>query len=192
MDRSQLEEYARSSLVFYGLDLSRISSVLITQIWNHELNRSLNVHSIGDELKRIERGSSKKVGMFKHLPLKGLYKAHFFDARFIYGNINAEFGFEYGGNKKLDKVISQAFEQSKSSYTNDEMAMFLAHKLTVKTIENRAQKGNLSGEWIVYQIHEGQNYYLALGRHKESDQDIYDRVQAAYRLDFPFLVSTGT
>ncbi|HIF5880535.1 TPA: hypothetical protein ACX3FY_004703 [Vibrio parahaemolyticus] len=192
MDRSQLEEYARSSLVFYGLDLSRISSVLIAQIWNHELSRSLNVHSIGDELKRIERGSSKKVGMFKHLPLKGLYKAHFFDARFIHGNINAEFGFEYGGNKKLDKVISQAFEQSKSAYINDEMAMFLAHELTVKTIENRAQKGNLSGEWIVYQIHEGQNYYLALGRHKESDQDIYDRVQAAYRLDFPFLVSTGT
>ncbi|ENO1827555.1 hypothetical protein BBM40_19485 [Vibrio parahaemolyticus] len=192
MDRSQLEEYARSSLVFYGLDLSRISSVLIAQIWNHELNRSLNVHSIGDELKRIERGSSKKVGMFKHLPLKGLYKAHFFDARFIHGNINAEFGFDYGGNKKLDNVISQAFEQSKSPYSSDEMAMFLAHELTVKTIENRAQKGNLSGEWIVFQIHEGQNYYLALGRHKESDQDIYDRVQAAYRLDFPFLVSTGT
>ncbi|MEP7735912.1 hypothetical protein [Vibrio parahaemolyticus] len=192
MDRSQFEEYARSSLVFYGLDLSRISSVLIAQIWNHELNRSLNVHSIGDELKRIERGSSKKVGMFKHLPLKGLYKAHFFDARFIHGNINAEFGFDYGGNKKLDNVISQAFEQSKSPYSSDEMAMFLAHELTVKTIENRAQKGNLSGEWIVFQIHEGQNYYLALGRHKESDQDIYDRVQAAYRLDFPFLVSTGT
>ncbi len=75
MDRSQLEEYARSSLVFYGLDLSRISSVLLVQIWNHELNRSLNVHRIGDELKRIERGSSKKVGIFKHLPLKGGFVA---------------------------------------------------------------------------------------------------------------------
>ncbi|WPK55475.1 hypothetical protein [Vibrio fluvialis] len=192
MDRRQLEEYARSSLVFYGLDLSRISSVLIVQIWNHELDRSLNVHSIGDELKRIERGSSKKVGMFKHLPLKSLYKSHFFDARFIRGNINAEFGFEYGGNKKLDKVINQAFEHSESAYINDEFIMFLAHELTVKAIENRAQKGNLSGEWIVYQIYEGQNYYLTLGCHKESDQDIYDRVQAAYRLDFPFLVSTGT
>lgn len=191
MDRNQLEEYANSSLAFYGLDLSRISSVLIAQIWNHEVNRSLSVHCIGDELKRIERGNSKKVGIFKHLPLKGLYKAHFFNASFIRGNINAEFGLEYCGNTKLDKTLNQAFEQYKSGYTNDEICMLLAHEFTVMTIEERAHKGKLSGEWIIYQVYEGNNYYLALGCHKESDQDIYDRVKAAYRLNFPFLMDTS-
>ncbi|HCH5604923.1 MULTISPECIES: hypothetical protein [Vibrio harveyi group] len=192
MNNEELQEYAKSSLVFYGLDLSRISSVLIAQIHHFETKRILSVHGIGDQLKRIESGSASRVGQFKHLPLKGLYKSHFFDARFFLGNMNAQYGFDRGGNANLDKVIHRAFEQNTSGYCDDEMAMFLAHEMTVGMFEKRAQKQKLTGEWIIFQEYQGNKYYLCVASHLEDDNDIYERVKLACMINFPFLMESGT
>ena len=187
MNRNELIQYAKSSNVFYGLDLSRISSVLIAQIFHFERTRTLNVHNIGDELKRIESNNSNKSSIFKHLPLKGLHKTHFFDACFILGNMNAEFGFDKGGNKKLDNIIDEAFQRNNSGFVDDKMVMFLAHEMTVAAFEKRALQKKLSGEWIIYHVYENQYYYLTLASHRENDNLIYERVKTAYKLNFPFL-----
>lgn len=184
--RDQLLEYANNGLVFYGIDLSRVSTKLISQIYEFELARAFNIHGIGDELKMLEDGTSKKVGVFKHLPLKGLYKAHFFDARFIKGNLDAHFGFSRGGNKRLDQVIQEALDGNKSGY-DDEFCAYLAHNLPIGAIEARAQKGKLSGEWIIFQRYNDKNYYLLLASHSDGDENIYKKVRAVYDTDFPFL-----
>ncbi|WP_421185272.1 hypothetical protein [Aeromonas enteropelogenes] len=192
MNNEELKEYAKSSLVFYGLDLSRISTVLIAQIHYFETKRILSVHGIGDQLKRIESGNASKVGRFKHLPLKGLYKSHFFDARFLLGNMNAQYGFDRGGNANLDKIIHKAFEQNTSGYYDDEMAMFLAHEMTVGMFEKRAHKQKLTGEWVIFKEYQGNKYYLCVASHLEDDNDIYERVNLAYQSSFPFLMEPGT
>lgn len=187
MDRQELINYANSTSIFHTLDLSRVSSVLLTQVIQLESARIMNVHSVGDELMRIEKDLSHKVGSFKHNPLKGLHKAHFFNSSFILGNINAEFGLERGGNKSLDKLIREAFERNTSGYVDDDMAMFLAHNLTLMALEKRAKENRLSGEWIIFQIFNNKKYYLSIASHKESDHDIYNRIKLAYQIDFPFL-----
>ncbi|WP_217970258.1 hypothetical protein, partial [Vibrio metoecus] len=192
ISKDELLEYAKSSLVFYGLDLSRVSTVLIAQILQMESNRTINVHSIGDELKRIESGRSKRVGTFKHLPLKGLSKAHFFDALFILANIKAEFGFENGGNKRLNKIITEAFQRNESGYLDEKMEMFLAHETTIGALDKRSLENRLTGEWIVFKEYQGVKYYLSVASHTEDDSDIFKRVQMAYEIDFPFLQISDT
>ncbi|EGQ8609135.1 hypothetical protein GNT15_24125 [Vibrio parahaemolyticus] len=190
--KGELLEYAKSSLVFSGLDLSRVSSILIAQILQMESNRAINVHSIGDELKRIEAGKSKRVGTFKYLPLRGLHKAHFYDALFILSNMKAEFGFASGGNKRLNKVVNEAFQQNESGYVDEEMATFLAHETTVGALEKRARENRLTGEWIIFKEHQGKKYYLSVASHTENDSDIFKRVKMAYDMDFPFLETSDT
>ncbi|MBB5373824.1 hypothetical protein [Acidocella aromatica] len=57
----------------------------------------------------------------------------------------------------------------------------------------RAYNQSLTGEWIVYAQHEGQNYYLCLALHKEGDDPkkvndiIFDRIKHGCLYEFPFL-----
>lgn len=191
LSRQDLEDFAKNDIGFYGLDISRISSIFIAQVLQMQTNRTINTHQMLDEVKYLEGlrnvSSTKKAEQFKRQPLKGLMKKHFMDAGFIVQNIGVHFGHEYGGNKKLDHLIGEAFARNKTGYVDDEFINYLAHQSTVGMLENRAAKKAMTGEWIVFQSYKGENYYLTLAAHNEGDENILKRVNDAYDLNFPFL-----
>ena len=193
LSRDDLEGFARSDVGFYGLDITRISSVLIAQVIQMQANQVINTHQMLDEIKYLEglktSSSTKKAEPFKRLPLKGLMKTHFTDANFIIKNLGAHFGYDNGGNKRLDKLVSEAFARNESGYIDDEFINFIAHQSTIGALEQRAVKKNITGEWIVFQEHLGKNYYLTLAAHNEGDENIFKRVNDAYDFDFEFLRS---
>jgi hypothetical protein len=45
----------------------------------------------------------------------------------------------------------------------------------------------MTGEWLVYAIHEGQNYYLCLGTHKSGDDALRQQIDLICVPEFPFL-----
>jgi len=51
----------------------------------------------------------------------------------------------------------------------------------------------LTGEWIIYGKHQGENYYLSLAKHSEAEQgqvaDLYARLHGSCQAEFPFLFS---
>lgn len=48
-------------------------------------------------------------------------------------------------------------------------------------------KNGLTGEWIIYKVHEGINYFLCLAKHDEGDEDIYrDKIYPCIK-EFPEL-----
>lgn len=191
LTRHDLENFAANELSFYGLDISRISSIFIAQIIQLETSRSISTFSILDEVKFLEgirkQSSSQAASTFKKEPLKGLMKKHFTNARFILKNLGAHFGYEFGGNKKLDTLISKAFEQNTLGHVDEAFANYLAYEGTVEALRHRAKHNKMTGEWIVFQQHNGKNYYLTLASHTEEDETIYERVCDAYTMDFKFL-----
>ena len=191
LSRVDLENFTKSDIGFHGLDISRISSIFIVQVMQMQGNRVINTHQMLDEVKFLEglgkQPRTKKAEEFKRLPLKGLKKTHFTNANFIVKNMGSHFGLERGGNKMLDRLIKKAFDQNTSGYVDDDFANFIAHKLTIGMLEERAANHRITGEWIVFQEYEGKNYYLTLGAHNEGDDNIYKRVCDSYELDFPFL-----
>ncbi|HEY5602207.1 MAG TPA: hypothetical protein VIM41_03785 [Gammaproteobacteria bacterium] len=190
ISREELSRYAESNLAFHGLDLDRISSIFVAQIYQLERNRVLNIFGIMDEVKHLEgikrSTSTGKERPFNGAVLNGLHKKHFTDARFILKNIGIHLGYENGKTARLDLIIRQAFERNTSGYVDDDFVSYIAHHTTVGAYEERARK-SLTGEWIVFKKHEGRNFYLTLAAHDEGDEDIRRRVEMAYEFDFPFL-----
>lgn len=190
ISREELRKYAESNLAFHGLELDRISSIFVAQVYRLERNRLLNTFEILDEVKHLE-GLKRSTSTGKERPfngpvLKGLVKKHFTDARFILKNIGVHLGHENGKTARLDRIIRQAFERSSSGYVDDDFINYIAHNTTVGAYEERARK-SLTGEWIVFKKHQGKNYYLTLAVHDEGDDSIRRRVEMAYKFDFPFL-----
>jgi hypothetical protein len=191
LSRKDLEAFASNDIGFYGLDITRISSIFIAQVIQMQSNRVINIHQMFDEVKYLEGlrsvSSTKKAEAFKRHPLKGLMKKHFTDASFIVKNLGAHFGYERGGNKKLDKMIKRVFEKNTSGNIDNEFIMHIAHESTMAAIDARAKENRVTGEWIVFQKFEGKNYYLTLAAHNEGDEKIFKRICDSYDIDFPFL-----
>ncbi len=179
---------------FWGLDLRRMSTVFLEQVFQRYFGRVVNVFQISDEMQCLEgvgrRTATKKEDRFRHVPLKVLWKTRFTDASFIPKNLSAHFGVTRGGNEKLIDLITHAFKSSRSGYVDDDFAKEIAHNFTIEAMLDRAKGRKMTGEWIVYKKHEGKNYYLTLAAHAEDDDSIYQRVCDAYEFDFPFLRET--
>lgn len=64
----------------------------------------------------------------------------------------------------------------------------IAHTVVMDGYERLCKRGNMTGEWIIYYVHEGQNYYLDLACHVEQrdEQQLYDRLKRACAWEFPF------
>ena len=113
LTRNDLEKWAASDLGFYTLDIDRFSTIFLAQVFQLQASRALNTQKLMDELQYLEgRCGTTCTGdaeVFKHQPLKGLFKKHFTDARFIRKNIGAHFGLDHGGKRNLDSLIHAAF-----------------------------------------------------------------------------------
>ena len=190
LGREEIESFAKRDIGFYGLDLKRISSVLIVQIMQIQSSRSLDTHEIMHQVKYLENlidhSGTKKHEKFKGSVLKGLYKKHFMNAAYLIKNINAHYGINFEGNSRLDKRIQDVIDENTTGYTDGDFAGKLADELVFKGIQERATQG-FTGEWIVFQKYQGKNYYLTLAQHDEGDENIYNRVVDVYEYDFPFL-----
>lgn len=186
--REELEGFAKANSAFHGLDISRISSIFIYQVYRYQENRVIDVFRIMDEVKYLE-GIKKTTSTGAAKPftgkiLKGLCKKHYTDAGFIEENISVQCH-RKGRVDRLCKIVGEAFEKGRSY---DEIMNYIAHyAYSVGVYEERRAKLGLTGEWIVFKKHEGLNYYLTLAEHKEGDENISSRVKATYKLDYPFL-----
>lgn len=177
----KLTKTEKYRVAFLGLDLNRISTIFLAQIFYIDAYCIIDIYSITDELKDLEGiqsgSTTKRVEQFEHedSPLKGLWKAHFTDSSlpFIYKNMK----------------IPKNLEQGKYENLSDEEKLKLNYSWTVGEYNYRALNNKLTGEWIVFDKYNGDNYYLTIGFHYplEKDEDIFERVKKAYQEDFSFL-----
>lgn len=101
--------------------------------------------------------------------------------------LNLKNEFQRSGLPLLKQRIAEAQASGEERYFTVEDANWIAHEASVGPYERRNERRALTGEWIVYAVHEGKNYYLCLGRHDGADVELRRQIEAVCCEEFPFL-----
>lgn len=189
----EVSHFRENHPAFYNIDMSRISQFLIIQLASISKHRTYDSFSITDviqELEGVGRGCKQRVDQFKHHPLKGLWKAHFFDARFLVKNLINHWGLEYENSPKFTSLYERITEEEDKHPSTHGIHGRLAHEMTVGAYEEISKKKKRTGEWIIFSKHNEKNYYLFISRHtsKEEDQGTHDFFKSLCKHEFPFLL----
>ena len=179
--RSELTAWASDSVAFYGLDLSRVGSLLLAQLREIEFNRIFSIFNITDELKALEglrsQSATPEPFAFNHAPLVGLHKKHFTDPRFLATNL-ANFA---QSKKPMEKehrreAWTEAVAHSQDGTVDKSFAGAFVHAMVMGAFEKKVRSNSMTGEWIVFAKRPGGNYYFTLASHGEPNEAIYKRV----------------
>jgi hypothetical protein len=190
LSRKELVDWATESIAFHGLDLARISTVLLAQSFSCEINRIFDTSDLTHPIKALEGlsscGGTGREEQFKHPPLTGLYKKHFTSPRFLAKNL-LNFIRSKEGRQHFNKTWNEATAISGSMYIDETFTKYLTHHMVVDPITIKSQSNTMTGEWIVFHKHDGANYYLALAFHGEKNDEIYKKLSLACEFDnLPF------
>lgn len=187
VENEELVEYAN----FYGLDRlipRRFSWLFVFNLMMLERKNGILPFEIIDEIKSLEGVGNpmqtKPASEFKGAHLKGLWHKHYFAANpsLLAHNISNHLA---GG--KLEKLVKEVFAPQRSPIATKEMISELSHRVVTGSLEDRAADNKLTGEWIIFSKHQGQNYYLCLATHESGDEVIAQNIKAACLPQFPFL-----
>lgn len=152
----------------------------------------IDVHQVYDQIGRLENSPSaraartKEPSEFRRLPLKGLWHAHWFEARFIPGNLQNEIQRDGLGRIIQSLELRHGKDIWEGKLLEREDIAAIVHEMVFGSLERRSQREWLTGEWIVFAKSNGRNIYLALGAHGESDDAVFARCLPALN-EFPEL-----
>ena len=137
LSREELIDWANKSVAFLGLDLSRISTVLLAQSYSYEINSVFDTFDLIHPIKVLEGlSSSDSTGcaeQFNHPPLTGLYKKHFTSPRFLVTNLR-NFLRSKQGDRHFNNVWDDAAKASGSQIIDETFTKYLAHHMVVDPI----------------------------------------------------------
>ncbi|MBS0251438.1 MAG: hypothetical protein JSR78_10295 [Proteobacteria bacterium] len=176
----------RNALLGHTDLTARMSELIWLDIYILNIHFGVSPLDIIAAIDDVENGSTvtgtKPPSQFKNLPLMGLWHKHFFSAHFMLTNINLALG-----NHGLEKIAAKVFDPAISPVFTKEAIRAFANRIARDPFDQRAAAQKLTGEWIIYLSHAGQNYYLACNTHDAGDQFIYDRIIQNCVHDFPDL-----
>lgn len=186
--------FKENNIGLHRIDSSRVSLLLLCQLTNFQKKRTFNTFSITDVIQGLEGVGlghcSKKADQFKHAPLKGFWKAHFSDARFLQQNIDNHWGLNYENSPNFLKLCKNIVEEETLSPSPHGWQGRFAHHLVITAYEERASRKKLTGEWLIFKTWQGNNYYLAVAKHsttKELDVELHNTLTHYCSNEFPFL-----
>lgn len=186
LSREELASWASNSVAFHGIDLSRVSTLLLAQIMGYERTGSFSTFDLTQPIKVLEGlAKSDHTGPaepFRHDPLAGLWKKHFTSPRFLVRNL-LNFHQSKFGEQHFTSVWNEAAKASRSDVIDDAFTNYVAHHSVVDPLELRSAASRLTGEWLVFCKHESKNYYLTIAFHTEDQSEIRSRAEIACAFD---------
>lgn len=190
VSRKELLAWADESTAFCGLDLTRMSTVLLAQALSFEIARVFSTFDLTQPIRVLEGVSctdaTPAADQFRHAPLAGLYKKHFTSPRFIAQNL-LNFLRSKRGISHFNNAWDEAARVSGSQRVDETFTKLLSHRMAVDPYVMKSKSNEMTGEWLVFHKHEGKNYYLTYAFHTELNEEIYKRVNTACEFDnLPF------
>jgi hypothetical protein len=96
---------------------------------------------------------------FKHPPLFPFWHKHFFAPRHMLRNIGERWNIARGqGNPALDAALSEIAKEC--GHDPDMWPGAVAHRIIIDGFSERANANRLTGDWIIFAKHDGQNITL--------------------------------
>jgi hypothetical protein len=139
-----------------------------------------------DFLEGLRSGSKTKPEMkFKRPPMDTFWHKHYSAPRHILRNLGDRWGLEAGGNRDLLAMIAKVAR----GYGDDPTPWqgMIADQFALGGYRDRTARG-LTGDWIIFAKHNGQNYYLDLATHEEGldSERLYEKLRLGSAAEFPF------
>ncbi|MBW5416079.1 MULTISPECIES: hypothetical protein [unclassified Pseudomonas] len=167
--------------------------------------QGFNASRVIDEIARLEgatlsrQTNTKPASPFTGSHLGRFWHKHWTDTAFINKNLDVQwFSRDAKENKTLRNEIKKACNALGKSSLDDlseaecwEIAGKLSHAVVRDGYESRRSRNALTGEWLIYYIHNGQNYYLDIAVHcrRKDEPALLERLRAACEWEFPFAFS---
>lgn len=166
---------------------------MLAQLTSASKHRTINTFAVTDVIQRLEGRSpfpsmTAKPRQFKGDALHGLWKVHFFDARFLVRNVLNEWSMFSAKSDKFEKLCARVAAEEEQAPSRVGWQGRLVHEFVMEGYRQRAAKQKLTGEWLIFSVQEQKNIYLALSTHSvspEQDREIYDALFALCGDEFP-------
>lgn len=179
-----------------GLDQcvnAEFSWLFLGQLAAHwRLRTHVNVWSLRDEVFALEgvRGQTrtKPERPFTAGKLRGFWHKHFFSAADIPFNCLQHFakGDVASGQADFSRLENVIERHMRDGHTEENLKL-LSHAVTMKAYEGRSASKALTGSWIVFAKHGGQNHYLAVSPHLTDTDSLYVEIRRQCEEQFPYL-----
>ena len=169
----------------------RISLLFLLGLFGAYKAGRIDPSQIAREIEALEQG--KRTGLKppiqnKHPPLKGLWHKHYMQNDVAAMAKNIQHGLKHFGIPYLQQKVREAKEAGEMRYFSVEDVGPLTKDAVHGNWERLRQAEKLTGEWIVFAKHEGQNYYLTLATHDRSTHEgLRQQIDALCCREFPFL-----
>jgi hypothetical protein len=139
-------------------------------------------------LEGLGRSRTKAAEEFDRPPLRGFWKKHHLVGGMdsLAKNIMLAFGKKKRG---LRRIVQEHWSPATAHLPPEVVSRNIANAIT-KLYFDRSSARYLTGEYIVFAHHEGQNYYLCLATHDEVRADpnvLVERIKNSCVPEFPFL-----
>lgn len=99
---------------------------------------------------------------------------------------NLKQGLKSYGLPIMEAMIKDAEAKTEERYLEKSDIAQIIDDAVHGNYERRATDGRLTGEWIVYAKHAGQNYYLCTGKHG-ADEIIRKKIETNCVSELPFI-----
>lgn len=149
-----------------------------------------------DELMYLEVEGARPTSTKPAEPFKGpilgrFMHKHYGGSAFLATNLINQW---YGPYAQKQQLLSKALESipAPEDETLEEAwrwAGRVAHTVVLDGSQRLKTRKQMTGEWIIYYVHKGQNYYLDIAKHAEHQQDeqmLFDRLKKQCAWEFPF------
>ncbi len=133
----------------------------------------------------VPTSTTVEASQFKRRPLHPFWHKHFYAPRHFWRNLGNRWGLTRGGNQDLTKMIN---EVAQYGHVPEVWQNIICHMLVVDGYTDRAHFG-LTGDWIIFAKHNGENFYLDLASHEEGDapETLITKLRQGSAAEFPFL-----
>ncbi|NWB63902.1 hypothetical protein [Pseudomonas sp. F1002] len=169
----------------------RYSALLVANLLGSVLSGTQNPTKIVHEIELLERGNPgqfKKPIQNKHPALKGLWHKHYMQDGLASMAQNIQKGLNWFDIPLFKQMIQDAENAGEERFVEPRHIPALAADIVSGSWQRLAERQALSGEWIVFAKHEGQNYYLTIATHdSDTHQHVRDHIDQVCCVEFPFL-----
>lgn len=190
----------------------RVSFALAVRLAEMQVGRG-DYFSVLDQLDFLEglRKTSAAVAgtQFRRRPLHPFWHIHAWAARHLARNLIVRWGLDGDGNRDFDRLLEEV--EAECGDEPEKWPALIADRVVIGGLETRARTGaaatvrehasggtrgyGLTGDWIIYGKHEGENYYMDLATHDEGKtgaaEQLYQKLRNGCAAEFPFLFATA-
>lgn len=169
----------------------RYSVLLALQLLGGAMSGVQNPAKIIREIEELEAGLSGQLKapiQNRYPPLKGLWHKHYMQDGLSSLAMNVQKGLSKYGIPFFEKKIQEAKDAGEERFLSPEDVPALVNDIVSGNRQRLAEDHAITGEWLVFAKHEGQNYYLTIATHdSDTHQHVREQIEQVCCVEFPFL-----